>query len=402
MPANGGGNLTADNRLRLLIVGASTRAAAWSAWCAGWRPVCADQFADVDLRQIADVADVSDYPHSLPADLANVSGDGWLFVGAMENHLRVLRRMLTNSRFGRYFGPSPETIQLLRDPLWLAERWKTFGCYPAVQMTAGELPGNPSVDRWLRKPMKSAGGRGIRFVTDPVAESTTAEPSYWQQFIQGEPFSALFLVTPGQRRLLMASRQLIGWPGSAPPSSWSYCGSIGPWPIAGELSGQLDRMIEAVTFGLDYRGLIGIDFVWDGRRAWAVEINPRDTASAELWELATRRSVLGEHLACFEEPPLSPRQTAPSIASAPLLAKAILYADRPVIAPNLNRFLTRRSSWAIPFLADIPVQGSAIPTGWPICTVFASGTSVLECERKLANRIRRVRGWFTVKEPRTE
>ena len=48
MPAN-------RTRPRLLILGCSTRAAAWSAVRAGFFPVCADEFGDEDLRQVAEV-----------------------------------------------------------------------------------------------------------------------------------------------------------------------------------------------------------------------------------------------------------------------------------------------------------------------------------------------------------
>ena len=47
---------------RLMIFGASTRAAAQSAVRAGFRPVCADHFADQDLYELAEVLPLSRYP----------------------------------------------------------------------------------------------------------------------------------------------------------------------------------------------------------------------------------------------------------------------------------------------------------------------------------------------------
>ena len=57
----------------VLILGASTRAAAQSAIRAGLRPICADLFADLDLRDCARVLDVDDYPHGLAAAAGWVS-----------------------------------------------------------------------------------------------------------------------------------------------------------------------------------------------------------------------------------------------------------------------------------------------------------------------------------------
>ncbi len=52
---------------RLMILGASTRAAAQSAVRAGFQPVCADHFADEDLFEVAEVLPLSGYPHGLLA-----------------------------------------------------------------------------------------------------------------------------------------------------------------------------------------------------------------------------------------------------------------------------------------------------------------------------------------------
>jgi len=50
---------------KLAIVGASVRAAAFPALRAGFLPVCADRFADLDLRRRVPVVQVDDYPDGL-------------------------------------------------------------------------------------------------------------------------------------------------------------------------------------------------------------------------------------------------------------------------------------------------------------------------------------------------
>ena len=50
----------------------------------------------------------------------------------------------------------------------------------------------------------------------------------------------------------------------------------------------------ATAFAL--RGLFGVDFVWDGERAWTIEVNPRPTASLEAIEAAYGIGVFGAHL----------------------------------------------------------------------------------------------------------
>ncbi|WP_217551268.1 ATP-grasp domain-containing protein, partial [Pantoea sp. GbtcB22] len=72
--------------------------------------------------------------------------------------------------------------------------------------------------RWLRKPLKSGGGLGIRF--SKPGESASPH-HYFQEFIDGTPMSALY----GGTTLLGVTEQLIGepWLHATP---FAYCGNI--------------------------------------------------------------------------------------------------------------------------------------------------------------------------------
>src|SRR5579872_5164411 len=101
---------------RILIVGGSTRAAADSVRRAGWQPVCADLFADLDLRQTAELVPVRHYPESLPEDLAQVHAGGWFYCGALENQPKILRAIRANAKsIGPLLGTSPEALESIRN-----------------------------------------------------------------------------------------------------------------------------------------------------------------------------------------------------------------------------------------------------------------------------------------------
>jgi predicted ATP-grasp superfamily ATP-dependent carboligase len=160
---------------------------------------------------------------------------------------------------------------------------------------------------------------------------------------------------------------------------------------------SLRRAYEALAGETPLRGLIGIDFVWGpDRRCRLVEVNPRYTASMELLELVHGRALLREHLrVCLrEERPgiVGPRPSRD--AASPVLGKLILYADAPLRAPDLSRWLRPRSPWAVPFLADLPAAGTVSERGQPVCTVFAGGHSAEVVREKLRRRGQRVRTWF--------
>ena len=69
----------------VLLIGASTRAAAHSARRAGWTPWCADLFADADLRPIATVRKVplNDYPRGLLSALEVAPPGSVLYCGGL-------------------------------------------------------------------------------------------------------------------------------------------------------------------------------------------------------------------------------------------------------------------------------------------------------------------------------
>src|SRR6202158_3755437 len=83
-PVDDGGNL--------ILFGASTRAAAFSALRAGLRPWCADLFADADLAACFSVQLVS--ANDYPGRFLNISDEApagpWLYTGSLENHAGVV------------------------------------------------------------------------------------------------------------------------------------------------------------------------------------------------------------------------------------------------------------------------------------------------------------------------
>ena len=144
-------NLMRDERL--MIFGASTRAAAQSAVRAGFRPLCADHFADEDLFELAEVLPISRYPRGLVEAAKNVEqseartvgrghfGRGptvrehsrdhdssaslahataqvpWIYTGALENHPRLLKKL---TALQPLYGNAVDVVTRVRDPFRLA------------------------------------------------------------------------------------------------------------------------------------------------------------------------------------------------------------------------------------------------------------------------------------------
>src|SRR5439155_16025393 len=102
----------------LLILGASTRAAAFSALRAGLRPWCADLFADRDLATRCPVVRVpaSDYPHAFLEVASQRMQGPWIYTGALENRRKLVRQI---ARLLPLWGNDDRALQLCRSPQFM-------------------------------------------------------------------------------------------------------------------------------------------------------------------------------------------------------------------------------------------------------------------------------------------
>ena len=365
----------------VLIVGVSARAAASSALRAGLRPCCADYFADRDLIAACPAARVE--PSRGFDGLAEIAErlppSPWFYTGGLENHPALVERISARHRL---WGVGADGLRRVRDPMAVAEALHSAGiAVPEVTLDPSGLPRDGT---WLVKPRASGGGIGVVPLIGPVDDEPGSR--YYQRRIRGRSFSALFIGATGRARLVGVVRQ---WVGGIPGRPFAYRGGIGPYPIVEVLSDRLraigDRL--ASVFGLV--GWFGVDFVICDGIPWPVEVNPRYTASIELYERATGRPLLPDHRDACEG------RTAPEIDFPPIdrprrprmAAKWILYAPRRMVVPPLDHVdETTEDPDAV--AADIPAPGTCIETGEPILTLLASDSHEESCQSHL-RRLRR-------------
>ena len=212
---------------RILIVGGSTRAAADSARRAGWNPVCADLFADLDLHQIAEVIPVRSYPESLPEDLKQVHADGWFYCGALENYPSLIERIQKNCpNCGPLLGTPPQMLRLIRDPEWLSQALSSRGIPSLDVQVENDAP--PADGTWLQKPLASAGGRSIRVWNAESLRVPLNEPHYFQRRIEGIGVSASVQISASSVTWLGMTKELRKSHQFSAPTEFSYYGSYGP------------------------------------------------------------------------------------------------------------------------------------------------------------------------------
>jgi predicted ATP-grasp superfamily ATP-dependent carboligase len=364
-------------RPRLLILGASARAAAFSALRAGLHPWCVDLFVDLDLQQRCAITKLAErYPEDFQRFIEGDLCGPWMYTGALENRPRFVQRM---ARRRPLWGNAKDALSRCRDPKYVSTILQTAGMSaPAV----GEgIEESTRTRRWLVKPRKSAGGAGIRFWI-PGEQGGRGHVNYLQEYIEGEPLALLFLGCGGTAHFLGMTRQLVGqaWLHAAP---FHYCGSIGPLVPGMVKRPSLTALGQLLASECHLVGLFGVDGVLRDGTFWPVEINPRYTASVEVLEYSSGTPMLGWHAHVFTQrqpPPLAP----PVVSARRTIGKAILFArdglDFPDDGPWMAELREPKPVQELLSFADIPAAGERIDAGKPILTFFAAADSPSACE----------------------
>lgn len=362
---------------RVILIGASVRAAAFSALRAGLTPWCVDLFADADLCAVADARAISfaDYPRAFLDALTAAPPGPVIYTGGLENHPQLIEEIAAKRSL---WGNNAESLHLSRDPFHVSRILNESGL-ACPRLSLACAAGSDDTERAaqarevLRKPFRSAGGANISFASNET-EPTFAY--YLQQFIPGPSYAASYCAYPDRTLLLGVTEQLTGEPWlNAQP--FHYCGSIGPIDLRATVRDALKRLGEVLRIGCGLRGLFGIDFILHEGQPWPVEVNPRYTASIEVLELATGLQAMTHHCSAFRVHVAPSSEYSHVLQSEHgLVGKAILFAaERITFSAKVD------SSYA-----DIPYPGTIIEAGWPILTLFGKGSSPEQCRNELRKR----------------
>lgn len=365
----------------LLIVGGSVRAAAMSARRAGFEPLAIDRFADADLRQVCRTHRHVDKLAELPKIARQMPAADWMYTGPLENEPSLIDQIAAQRRL---LGNDRAILKRVRNPQCLHDALHKNGFRVPQIKRAGERPND---EGWLMKPLRSAGGFGVKRIRSGTTfDVKQANSVYFQEFINGRSIGATFVGANGRATLVGSTEQLLGptWGGCR---EFQYVGSIGPIFLLPDENRALELIGASIARTFSLRGLFGIDSIVNAAGVWPIEVNPRYTASIEILERALDITLLRWHVdACRHDtlPVVSSRnETSRSCESH---GKAVVYARGEFrVDERLERTLHERSSDdSKPMVADIPIAGTKIEAGAPITTVFTTG----ETDRDVRERLR--------------
>jgi predicted ATP-grasp superfamily ATP-dependent carboligase len=313
----------------VLVVAVSARMLATLAAADGYDVVALDRFGDVDLRAVAPGATARGAA-AFAALAEDVEAGAVVYGAGLENRPDLVARLAAGREL---LGTPAALLPAVRDPWALGE----------VVRVPETVRAAAAGDGWLRKPLRSGGGRGVRRWTGGRLRATEV----LQRRVDGLPCSAV-AVGDGRRAVVLGITEQL-------QRGYAWIGNV-VRADDDELAEQLRAACEAVVARFGVRGAFGLDAVWDGRHAWVVEVNPRPTAALELFGPGT----FALHVRGAREQPLDGR-----LPAACAKVKLVLFADRDIRAPSPER-------WPPELVRDVPHAGERIGRGQPVCTLVSA------------------------------
>jgi len=366
------------------VVGASARAAMHSIARAGYRGWAVDLFADRDLKRLApcELCPWEKFPAALPALIERFPHGPILYTGGLENHPEIIAQLADKRPL---LGNSANVLNHVRNPFFV-HSLPTKGMHFPQLIPPGDSA--PNAGRWLRKPLRSSSGHGIRLAN---ANEPASRDHYFQEFVEGTSMSALFVSDgrePNSTVTLGVTEQLIGveW---LHAGGFAYCGNIGPIELPRPVEASLFINGKMIGNATALGGLWGMDFILHENAISPVELNPRYTAAIEVLELGAKFSSLMSHYNCFTSENALAKMKWTRRFTAPI-GKAIYYAPHRIVFPSTGPWdgdlAEPFDPWRVPSFADIPEPDAVIESGSPVLTIFARSDTAMDCRKKLQAR----------------
>jgi len=333
----------------ILIVAGSGRMLAQAAKHAGLKPLVIDLFADLDMQGYAE--DFRQVKSLAEQDLAPVVD------------YFIERYAVTHVIYGSGFECYPESLHYLNSRLIMLgndpdafarqlDKPAFFSTLDALNIPHPDVvfstPG--CAEGWLIKSMQGQGGIGIQRYDGGAADNSV----YWQRFQAGASYSTLFLADGQQVQVVGFNRQ---WSVRlSQTQEFVFSGVINNADLSDVhktvITGWLKQMVPA--FGL--KGLNSLDFIHADGCSYVLEINPRPSASMELYG----QDLLNRHVGATSVA-LSPG--VGRLKSPPQTGYQVVYAEHDLIIPDHFEW----PDWCM----DLPKPGNMCRAGQPLCSIIA-------------------------------
>ncbi|HEY0561773.1 MAG TPA: ATP-grasp domain-containing protein [Methylophilus sp.] len=356
------------NKPVIIIAAISSRPYVTAATAAGFAVIALDAFADADTQRLAravyQIACIEDQFDATPLlnildqlDLNEVVG--FCYGAGFEAQPALLEAVAQRLPL---VGNTAATVQACKQPQTLFALCDVLSMpYPAFSM---HYPANSS--GWLRKRIGGSGGGHVLPVT---AEQTPDHNVYYQQTLTGTPVSCLFLASAHGVDIIGFNLQ---WVSATTQQPYRYGGAASQYVLSAQLEQQFSQFVQQAAPALSLIGINSCDAIVHEDAVYLLEINPRLSASLDLYSLVDGH-LLAAHVAACQHQPVGPLSVSP-------IAKAhqVIYAEHAhVISDNVAW-----PEWA----CDIPTSDQTVAADMPLCTATAQADDYLAAQQLVAQR----------------
>ncbi|MFA5982502.1 MAG: ATP-grasp domain-containing protein [Methylococcaceae bacterium] len=339
----------------LLIIASSARMLAQSAHQVGIKVLVIDLFADLDTQGYA-----YDIYKAASLALADIKA---ILIGFSE------RYRVRHIVYGSGVEGFPESLDYLQKHFEILgnsaevfyrvqDKVAFFSTLGRLQITFPPVSFTPPLEAayWLEKPHLGQGGYGIKHyagLSDKPAGNKLKV--YWQQYLQGSSHSVLFLANGKKSKPIGFNLQ---WTQVIAGQDFVFAGVITDDLLPETIKAKLAIWLAQLTAIYALKGLNSLDFIYAGQSLYVLEINPRPSASMQLYN----QNIMQGHLqACLG------LGLGESYVEHNHCGYQIVYAQKDSIIPAQFQWPTE--------CKDIPQAGALIRIGQPICSMIARAKS---------------------------
>lgn len=340
----------------IIIAAVASRPYVKAAVAAGFEVVAIDCFSDVDTRRLAQKV------YKVPMRHGSLD---------CERVLAVLKEVETQGVLGLCYGAGFEMQPLCLDRLQQVihvlgnlgdvvtrckEPRRFFQLCDSLDVTHPAVMLNlPKQKRgWIQKTTGGSGGTHIR----PVAHCENVEETvYYQKQQKGKSIACLFLASKQGVEILGFHEQ---WVDGTVAEPYRYGGAATNIKVSDLVANRFRSFIASIAHAVGLVGINSCDAVCDGDDVAVLEINPRLSATVDLYVSAYPK-LIDWHVKASSGLLLEEGLAGHALGGSSHAHQIVYAKDDLMVAVGFSW-----PDWA----ADIPEAGSQFKVGMPICTVF--------------------------------
>jgi predicted ATP-grasp superfamily ATP-dependent carboligase len=343
-----------QNKPTIVIAAISSRPYVKAATEAGFDVIAMDAYVDLDTQAMAKQCIQIDCKQNqfnaevLLAALNTLSHQkvlGFTYGAGFEAQPELIEKIQS---LMPVFGNLASTIKHCKDPVLFAQFCQD-NCFTTPRIA---LDKPSDLEGWLIKAAGGSGGVHVHIAKDYLLP--LASNQYFQRSQSGLSISCLFNAADDGAHIVGVNEQWVAADALVP---FQYGGAVSHCELTPEILAEFTRFITLAKQHFQLRGLNSVDALLDGNQLVFLEINPRLSATIDLYA-ADEGSLFAAHISAFQS------HSIPTLhISNQSKAHHIVYAKQIM-------HIQAEHAWP-EWVCDIPNKSQTFEIGMPVCTVIS-------------------------------